>query len=289
MSAIDHRNATIAFVSPRFTSPFVIEILSAAEEEAYKSERFRGGILPFSTWNIDEERDRILHSLINEKKADAIVLITTWPVPGYVEACAKNNIPLIVVEYSINGAHSIMNDNFTGGYLAGEYLSKKYGQDTVIVNGLTSHEKGKDIHPAAIDRLKGFKVALSNSGFQPEEIKNINVLAYTRQEGSEIMRSLAREKKMPRSVFCAAGDETAIGIMEAAHKLGLKIPEDLAIMGYDDIEAAGLMKPGLTTIRQPLSEIGKLAFEAASKMAEGTFGEKGVVTVKPELIVRESA
>jgi len=91
------------------------------------------------------------------------------------------------------------------------------------------------------------------------------------------------------AVFCAAGDSVAAGMMDMAKKLKVKIPSDIAMIGYDDIPLASSLRPALTTVRQPLHEMGVTAFDiAAEEIDNGVKGVKDIV-LPAELIIRDSA
>lgn len=278
----------IAFICPRFSSPFVVEILAAAEQAAYDSNKYRG-IMPFSTWNLDEERDRLLEEMLQTRKANAVVLITAWPPHKFVAEYKKAGIPLIVVEFNVMGAHSIMMDNFIGGNMAGNYLLPKYGESIAMVAGNVTKEAGREVHPAALDRLKGFRSSLMRQRAMLKEKDIISVFTYSREEGEDIIENFIKTNTMPRSIFCAAGDMMAIAMIETAKRHGLRVPEDVAIMGYDDIPIAAMVNPLLTTIRQPLEEIGRKIFSTAVDAIEGKLEEPVSIIVQPELIIRESA
>jgi LacI family transcriptional regulator len=278
----------IAFICPRFSSPFVVEILASAEQAAYDSKKHRG-IMPFSTWSLEEERDKLLQEMLDTKKASAVVLITTWPPIRFVNEYKKAGIPLIVVEFNVMGVHSIMMDNFIGGNLAGNYLVPKYGENLAIVAGNVTKEEGREIHPAALDRLKGFRSSLMRQRVMLDEKRIISVFNYSREEGEVIIEKFIKDKNLPRAIFCAAGDMMAVAMIDTLKKHGLRVPHDAAIVGYDDIPIAEHMTPSLTTLRQPLKEIGQRIFKTAADAIEGNLKEPVQIIVQPELRERDSA
>jgi DNA-binding LacI/PurR family transcriptional regulator len=93
----------------------------------------------------------------------------------------------------------------------------------------------------------------------------------------------------PDSVFCAAGDTVALGFMKEARRLGIKVPGDIAVVGYDDILAASMVSPSLTTIRQPIIKMGMEALSIILRTLNNEIKETVTTTFEPELIVRESA
>ena len=99
-----------------------------------------------------------------------------------------------------------------------------------------------------------------------------------------------RDEKIPcDAIFSAAGDIIAMGAIKQARDFGMSIPGDISIVGYDDIMAAPLITPALTTVKQPVEKMGAKALEIAVAAAEGKFAEEQKVVFDPELMVRESA
>ena len=103
------------------------------------------------------------------------------------------------------------------------------------------------------------------------------------------MAKIKEDNRGVNAVFCAAGDMAALGIIHQAKIYGIRIPQDISIVGYDDIEIADVVNPALTTVRQPLDEMGRTAFDLAIGSLEGRIKSAKQVILTPELIIRESA
>jgi DNA-binding LacI/PurR family transcriptional regulator len=91
------------------------------------------------------------------------------------------------------------------------------------------------------------------------------------------------------AVFCGAGDNTAIGVINAIKEAGLRVPQDIAVVGYDDIPVASAFTPSLTTVRQPVEKMGNEAFIITLEAMQGRLKTLTNLVFEPELIVRESA
>jgi len=283
------RTDSIAFTAPRFTSPFISNILSYVEIKAFKTGKYVHGITPYSTANEIAIKEELLRKMVYGRKADAVVLFSMKPTPEIVEEYKNNKIPLILVENEMKGCHSIVVDNVNGTYKTTKYLISKYGRNIGFIVGEIDPPLGREIHYASLERMKGYKKALSEELIEFDSNLVQYVRFYSYDEGRECLINFRKKKVKLDAVFCAAGDILAMGVMDQAIKEGLKIPEDLAVAGYDDIQAAKLLNPSLTTVCQPIEEIGNTIFDLAVNCIEGKADAEEHIVIDPELIKRASA
>jgi DNA-binding LacI/PurR family transcriptional regulator len=137
-------------------------------------------------------------------------------------------------------------------------------------------------------RLRGYRRAMAGRGRHEDEAMIVDGL-WTRDGGAVAMNALLDRPQRPTAVFCA-NDVMAIGALDAAFSRGLNVPNDLAIVGVDDIEAASLLRPSLTTVRIPALEIGRTAGSLLlDRLAQGTTAPARHILVQHSLIVRQSA
>jgi DNA-binding LacI/PurR family transcriptional regulator len=170
-----------------------------------------------------------------------------------------------------------------GGLIAGEYLVKKGSKKMAIVSGRTHVEGGHN----AEQRLKGFQQALGAGRISLPPGCLVEVKNYTREEGVEVMPKLLDIGV--DAIFCAAGDNCAAGLLSAAKDRGVKVPEDVAIIGFDDLLIAQLSTPALTTIRQPLEKMAEAAYKMAVIDREKILRNPQKIILNPELVIRKSA
>ena len=139
---------------------------------------------------------------------------------------------------------------------------------------------------ASVDRLAGYQVSLAAAGLSadPELIAKGN---FTNESGYAGASELLSLRKPPTAIF-AFNDEMAVGAMRAAEERGLEIPRDLSIVGFDDVEKTQIVTPALTTVRQPLAEMGRMAVSLLTRLLEGQPIEAMRVELATKLIVRES-
>jgi LacI family transcriptional regulator len=177
-------------------------------------------------------------------------------------------------------------DNFKGAYNAVDYLIKKGRKKIGLVVGQVSSE-GVGITPK--ERYDAYKKALADNNMAFDDKNVIQIMEYTFEEGEQAMQEFSKRNLGLDAIFCAAGDMVALGIMDEAFKQKIDIPANLSLVGYDDINMASLSKPQLTTVRQPIEEIGKTAFKMCVEMVETGKMEPRTVILEPQLIIRGSA
>jgi DNA-binding LacI/PurR family transcriptional regulator len=217
-------------------------------------------------------------------------MLTIKPDVRLMKEFKKRGIPVVLIENRTAGAHSVFVDNYKGAYMAVDYLLKKGRKKIAIVSGPEgSSAYDEEENPVVGERLKGYTDALLAHGIEFEKKRSQNVVFFNQEEGARIMDRIMADAPDTDAIFCAAGDMTAMGIILKAKKLGIKIPQDMSLVGYDDISVAAVMNPALTTIRQPLEEMGKKAFDLATGTLEGKIKGAQEIMLVPELIIRESA
>lgn len=279
----------IAFVSARFAAPFIATIMDAFEQRAFHLGRYVHGIQPYSTQHEIEAKEELLKQILYGRTADAVVVVTLRPSDKIVEEYAKWKIPLVLIENSIPGSHSLQVDNVYGATIATEYLIQKGRKRIGLINGLTEPPPGQDIVHSAVERLEGYQAALKKHGLEYNKDRVFSFRNYEFEEGRQGLRQLLEKTPSLDAVFCAAGDIVAMGALFEAQSRGIRVPEDLAIVGYDDMLASSLLKPALTTVHQPIVEMGTRAFDIAIAAIDGKLTEDQNIVFKPELIVRQSA
>jgi LacI family transcriptional regulator len=284
------KSDTIAFVSSYLSSPFYNLILAGVEHGLYQSGKFRHSLEHYATRGSEAIKINLLKDLLFSKKVQATITVTFNVKREIIDEYRKRKIPIVSVERKITGALSVCCDNVSGAYEATGYLIKKGKKNIAIISGLLHPRKfDEDVSPAMSERIQGYKKALKDNGidFRKEHLFEVNF--YNQDEGKRIMQLVHNSEIKFDAIFCAAGDIVAVGMIEKAKELGIKIPGDLSIIGYDDIDMAKVIEPALTTVKQPLFEMGIKAYELVEEQLNtGNVKVKNFV-FKPELIKRDSA
>ena len=220
----------------------------------------------------------------DSKKADGIILL------GYGDYLAyRDKLEKLVAQ----GTHfvrwgavlpdqpgvSIGCDNFRGGQAVAEHLLERGRRRIAFLGDATSH------YPEFFERYRGYAAALEEHGLVADPDLQANAES-TERAGYEAMQSLLERDAKFDAVF-AASDLIAIGALRALAGRGLKVPDDVALAGFDDIPVAGFINPSLTTIRQDTRQAGDALVESVLKMIHGESPESAVLPGK--LIVRRSS
>ncbi len=230
----------------------------------------------------DEQKERLNRFLV-QANPTALIAISVRPDSETIAAYTAAGVPIVLIDEETAGVSTITTDNVTGGRLAGEYLIGKGRKRIAIVSGRTKVKGGYN----AEQRLKGFQQALSVNGLSIPPGCAIEVPNYSREDGVEVMPKLL-EKEID-AVFCAAGDNCALGLLSVARERGVLIPDDVAIIGFDDLLIAQVSTPPLTTIKQPLSDMAYAANKMAVTDRTEILRKPQHVVFNPEIVVRQSA
>lgn len=271
------RTNTIGVVATSIEDPFIAEIVSGAEDAA-NAQGF-SVILANSNANPDREL-KVVHSL-EERRVDGILVLDSRVGSVYIPVLARMKVPIVLINSQHPGefVHSISIDNPTASQMATRYLVH-LGHTRIAYLG-----KRGGLQSDA-ERSAGYRQALAAAGI-PERPE---LLAYgdgKPEGGKNAMEQLLALPERPTAVFCY-NDLTAIGALSAIRQHGLHVPEDVSIVGFDDLAIASFTQPPLTTIRQPKYQMGRSATEMLLNLLEESI-PGSVRKVQGELIVRESA
>jgi LacI family transcriptional regulator len=212
----------------------------------------------------------------------AVIAVVPELTAADVTALGRAHLPLVVIDpLNLPRARvtSVGSTNFAGGYAATQHLLSLGHQRIAYVGG-----------PAQVAcnqaRLHGYRAATEAEGISvPAAYVRLGEFRY--EHGVAAAAALFDLPTPPTAVF-AGSDETALGVLEAARSRGLRIPEHLSVVGFDDTRVARLASPPLTTVRQPLQEMGRVAMRTALRLAAGEKVESHHVELATELVVRAS-
>jgi LacI family transcriptional regulator len=213
---------------------------------------------------------------------EAVIGVVNSLTAGHVTALARAGLPLVVIDpIDLPRARvtSVGATNFAGGVAAARHLLS-LGHRRVAYVG------GSPTAACSQARMGGFRAALEAADVPvPDGYVQDGLFRY--QDGVDGAAALFALPAPPTAVF-AACDEVAAGVVEAARAHGLRVPEDLSVVGFDDTQLARYGSPPLTTVRQPLREMGAVALRTALRMAAGEELDSHHVELATELIVRKS-
>src|SRR6202163_997903 len=238
----------LAVVIPDITNPFFGGLFRGIEDGA--AQRGYQVLLCNTDGSPDRQRAH-LHSLI-ARRVDGVILASSFLKDPAVRWLRHQHVPYVLVNrFSDEGLDPFVgSDDVTGARLATQHLI-----DAGHVR--IGHLAGQPTVSTGVLRRKGYQAAMAEAGI-PADPDLIVEAGFVEEGGAHAMEQLLSLKHPPTAIF-AVTDMTAIGAYGAARKRGLRIPEDLAIVGYNDIPLAGRLIPGLTTVHVPIHEFGSVA------------------------------
>ncbi len=212
---------------------------------------------------------------------DGLLLVLPRNPTDYIDTLTRHNFPFVLIDHQGTGnpCPAVGATNWQGAYNATEYLIKLGHTRIGFITG--SMELG-----AAVDRLEGFKSALHVHHI-PENPQLIYEGTFFQPDGYAGASALLDLDAPPTAIF-ASNDVMAMGAMDAIRNRGLHVPEDISILGFDDIPQAALVRPALTTVRQPLEQMGRVATQMLIDKLKNPKSEIGRIELPTELIVRNS-
>ena len=260
------------------TEPFYTRIFLGTEFEA----RNEGYYILLTSIKSDFDKKDILPRFVLNKSVDGIIIAGKIP-DSFIERLLRYKLPLVFIDYipPTNGHPLVLIDNIQGGLLATEHLINLGHRNIAFITSSIDH-------PSFADRLKGYKQALENAKIPVNNHFIITSSNFTgRQAGYNIAKRLFSHQNDLTAVF-AANDAMAIGVMHFLGTKGYKLPEDVSVIGFDDIEADLLLNPSLTTIRVPKIELGAEALKLIVNTLKNKKSLSKKIIVPVELIIRES-
>lgn len=213
--------------------------------------------------------------------ADGLLIVLPRDPGAYLETLRLSNFPYVLIDHRGIGEEisAVTAANWQGGYTATEYLIK-------LGHRRIGHITGVLDQGCARDRLAGYKAALADHGipFDPQLVQEGDFFRPAGYTGARVLLNLPDP---PTAIF-AANDVMAFGVMEAVRECGLRIPDDISIMGFDNISEAANVHPPLTTIQQPLEEMGRIATRMLLERIEKPELAPTRVELPTSLVVRQS-
>ncbi len=235
---------------PALTWPFIPEIVQGVAERIEQSSY---ELILYSTAH-ETERNILLERILDTKMTAGLLAVTPGPFLPSLEHLYTQGFPVVLIDdqHPSPNAPWVGVDNRTGAYTAVRYLLE-------LGHTKIAHIKGPAAYQCSLDRYQGYQQALTEAGITP-------VQAYTVQGdfltagGRAAANTLFALPERPSAIF-AANDHMAWGVLEAAEEWGLRVPADLAVIGFDDMVPSAHKRPPLTTVSQPFYEIGLRAAE----------------------------
>ena len=276
---------TVGIMLPDISNPFSAELVAGIQNELANAGY--SAFLATAGRSVERERDNLLSFV--DHRLDGILVATRGTELGNeaIAEITRQNIPVVTVGRPIEGTavDRVTADHRKGSFAATTHLIE-LGHKRIGFVGVSIDDAFN------LRRFRGYADALTENGLRLHEelvVGSTNGPAYsTEEDGYDGMLALGRMKKRPTAVV-ARNDFTAIGVLRAAHELGLAVPEDLAIVGFDNIPLSTFTIPPLTTVAQPITEQGHRAAQFLIERIEHRYkGKAREVCFDCQLVVRRS-
>ena len=259
-------------------NPGFIEVARGVEDTTSS----RGLAVLISNSARDIERERTYLRLFSEQRMAGLIVVPHDDFADGLHRIRSGGVPVVVLERAETGAQqmSVSVDDVTGGELAGRHLISLGHRDLAFVG---DENAAAPVH----DRLTGVRNAVAEAGGDVDlTVMPADLTAEAGRETGERIAAMPADQR-PTAV-AAAIDLLAIGVLQALQQHGIRVPEDISLVGYDDIPFARQLSVPLTTVRRPHYEMGTTAATMLATSLAGEMPEPRHVVFPPELVVRES-
>jgi len=273
-----NRTRTIGLLVTTSTNPFFGEVVKGVERRCYE----QNYNLILCNTEGDDARMKASISTLLEKRVDGLLLLCSTLEGQYLDIFELYpNIPTVVMDWGeTHFTSDKINDNSEhGGYLAGKHLIEHGHTEIGCITGPLNR------YQAQI-RFAGFKKAMSEADL-PVKDNWIIESNFECDGGYDAFNQLFKGEEMPSALF-VCNDMMAMGVINAAAEHGVKIPQDLSLIGYDDIYISKFMVPPLTTIHQPKFRLGKAAVDRLLQRIDNGESDSKQVQLEPTLVTRNS-
>jgi len=277
--------STLGMLIPNSSNPYFAEIVRIVEDRCFGA----GYTLVLCNTDDEPHRQSVYLQVLAERRIDGLIVVSTGAGTDHSDSLAKQlhglRVPTVLVDREIAdpACDLVETAHMQGGLLAVRHLLSLGHKRIACIGGPVS------VMPSE-QRIEGWRMALAETGATPD-IANADALlwrgGFTSQGGYEAMHAILRTEEKPSAVF-VCNDLMAIGALRAAHESGVHVPDELSIVGFDDIELSAYTSPPLTTVAQPKERIGALAVDMLLERVGGKRRDARKVVLQPELRVRAS-
>lgn len=268
----------IGLIIPLLDHPFFSRLANVTEQELFQND-YRAIIC-----NTDEDKALELEyvELLLRQRVDGIIINSSVDITDYIDEVRAQNIPCVLVDRNVEvfECSKVFSDNSQGGYLGMKYLLELGHRRIKVVAPFSFAEPTQH-------RLRGIREALAEFGLDAPDDMFLTSDDHSFELGVNVGLQVAQEQPRPTAIF-ALTDVTAVGVMRAMWQLNLRIPEDMTVMGYDGIPLSAYVTPALTTVAQPIVEMGRISVQLLLQHIQNPELPPEKAVLENKLIIRES-
>ena len=274
-SLVSGRSRIVGLIVSDITNPFFPELVKGFEDAATR----QGYEILLANTEYDSVRMATGVRRMLERKVDAVAIMTSEMDPSLTQQLKRRSIPMVFLDVGEVAPHvsNVRIDYAHGISQAVEHLLDWGHRRVAFISG------PQDLKSSRI-RREAFLKAMRERGLDECLVETGN---HRMDGGFNAMTRILAGSEAPTAVLCS-NDLTAIGALRAIRRCGFQVPDDISVVGFDDIPWATFNIPSLTTVRQPLGKMGQIAAETVIRMIEGDREQPSQIAIEPTLIVRES-
>jgi LacI family transcriptional regulator len=278
---ITRETKTIGFLilkkeKPLVADPFYSIILYSAQNELHElGYHLLYGIIPHGKLN-PQKPPRMLQ----EERIDGLILAGPDMPKEFIETIRKTGVPLVLVDNYSENVDSVLADNIRGAYIATKYLIE-------LGHKIIAFASGPLDHISVYERWEGYKKALEEAGIKYNPEYTVKEKELTMKTGRHAFQILWENDPKPTAIL-SANDPMALGIIQCAKDIGIKVPEELSVIGIDDIDLSSQFDPPLTTVRIFKEEMGSITAKRLIDRIKNPNQPPIKIIVSTELIIRGS-
>ncbi len=268
---------TFGLIVPNIENPFYGKMANHLSNVANS---FNYNLLLINIKCIDENKDEVLIDLLNNR-VNGLIYASSYRSLEIAHLAQDKGIPVVVLDREIktDKITSVSVNNNYGAFIATEHLIKLGHKNIAFIGASEKME-------ISTKRKTGYLRALEANNISVDE-RQICYGNYTMQSGFECAEMLLKDNQEITAVL-AVNDLMAIGVINYLHKSGRKVPEDVSVLGFDNIELAGSITPSLTTVEYPIERMSEVVIELLLRQISDTGNSVEALTLFPKLVVRES-
>lgn len=271
------KSQVVGLVVPGVDNSYIGEIIRGIDEELASASYD----LMLYTTHRRKTRESTYVATLTQGLADGLLLVLPRDPGAYMEALRRRGFPFVVIDHQgiDDTGPAVGATNRQGGYSATRYLIELGHRRIGFITGTLEVR-------CSTDRLAGYRAALGEFGL-PLDPALVREGDFQQPDGYRGAHELLALAERPTAIF-ASNDVMAFGVMEAVRECGLRIPADISIVGFDDIPQATHVNPQLTTVRQPLEQMGRLAARTLLQLIANPKADVARIELPTELIIRDS-
>ena len=267
----------IGLIITDIQNPFFTSLVRSVEDVAHQNHY----TILLCNSDEDTEKEQLYFEVLSQERVAGVILVPSTSLSN--KKIFKYKFPIVLVDRFVKDldADSVTIDNELGAYEAVSHLIKLGHSRIGIVYAPTNVS-------TALGRYTGYKQALQENNIAFED--ELTQMGDFKEQGGYIAANKLLDLSIPPTAIFSTNNLMTLGVLKAIHERGLKIPEDISIVGFDDMPWLSFFTPPLTAVRQPIYEIGKIAAELLLERLKGkATGQYQKIVLKPELIVRGSS